>query len=70
MSQDTNTELLERASDVIDATEGMSYVPIAIEAYIRTNDLEGLREYLDSLERDLALEHFYANDLIDARDEF
>lgn len=70
MSIDENTKLLERAAELEQATEGMSWIPEAIRAYVTTNDLEGLEEFLNFIEANQAIEYFHNNNVIEYGDVY
>ena len=68
MSHDSNTELLDRASQLIDDTSGMSFIPTRIEQLIKENDLDKLRGFVCDVESMLAQEHFNNADLLPERE--
>lgn len=70
MSKHENTvyyeNLLERASELIDETSGMSFIPKTIERLIKENDLEKLERFVVEVEGMLAQEHFVGRDILQA----
>lgn len=70
MSLNSNTELLERAADLLEEVDSHpAHLDDLLSNAIKSGDLEQVRYWVGVVEGTLAQQEFYENNLIDGQDE-
>jgi len=64
MSNKVNNELIERARELREETTGMSWISKRFDELLEANDLDGLRDLIQKIEGDLAVESFYNSGIL------
>jgi len=70
MSTQVNTELIERAADLLEEMDSHpAHLDDQLAAAIKSGDLERLRYWVSVCEGALAQAEFYESNMVDAQDE-